>query len=369
MSGASALQTQVKKVSAPKAKRSLTSQVLVGVAVLFLTLFILLPVINVFAQAFSKGVAAYWHIFFPPPVDPAANLSFYEKHQILAATDQAQATWSAIRMSCTIAAIVVPLNILFGLAAAWAITKFRFRGRVLLLTLIDLPFSISPVIAGLIFVLWFGRSGILGDWGTNVTWPNPASLTWQGFSGHWWPLTFTDSFTGIIFTPLAMVIATAFITFPFVARSLIPLMDTQGSDEELAALSLGAGGWRTFWKVTVPNIRWGLLYGAILCTARAFGEFGAVSVVSGHIDSNDTIPLRVEKLWDGYNMQGAFAVSTLLALLAVVTLIIKAAVEFKTKQARAAATATVNEVKPDEHRSSPDQQELRLIPSAEGRKS
>ncbi|MDR3409281.1 MAG: ABC transporter permease subunit [Methylovirgula sp.] len=369
MSSASILQTAVKPAAAPKAKRSLVGRLLVAVAVLFLALFIVLPVANVFTQALANGFAAYWHVFFPPPPGPATHLTFFEKHRLLAATDQAERTWSAIRMSCGVAAIVVPLNIVFGLAAAWAITKFRFRGRVLLLSLIDLPFSISPVIAGLIFVLWFGRGGIFGDWGTNVTWPDPTSLTWQGFSGHWWPFTFANSYTGIIFTPLAIVIATAFVTFPFVARSLIPLMDTQGSDEELAALSLGASGWRTFWKVTVPNIRWGLLYGAILCTARTFGEFGAVSVVSGHIDSNDTIPLRVEKLWDGYNMQGAFAVSTLLALLAVVTLVIKAAVEFKTKQAEAAATAAsaVNEVKLDEHRSSSDQQELRLVPSAEGR--
>ena len=369
MSGASRLQTRAKLAAAPKARRGLVARVLVAVAVLFLTLFIVLPVANVFTQALSNGFAAYWHVFFPPAVDQAAHLSLYEKHRVLAATVQAERTWSAIRLSCIVAAVVVPLNIIFGLAAAWAITKFRFRGRVFLLTLIDLPFSISPVIAGLIFVLWFGRGGIFGDWGTNVTWPDPTSLTWQGFSGHWWPFTFANSYTGIIFTPLAIVIATAFVTFPFVARSLIPLMDTQGSDEELAALSLGAGGWRTFWKVTVPNIRWGLLYGAILCTARTFGEFGAVSVVSGHIDFNDTIPLRVEKLWDGYNMQAAFAVSTLLALLAVVTLVVKTAVEFKTKQTRAAATATANEVQPDEHRSSPDQQELWFVPSAEGRKS
>jgi sulfate/thiosulfate transport system permease protein len=349
MSVAPILQTQINTISAPKAKRAPVRRVLVGVAVLFLTLFIVLPVANVFSQALSNGFAAYWHIFFPPAVDAAGPLSFYQKHRLLAATDQAKATWNAIRLSCGIALIVVPLNIVFGLGAAWAISKFRFRGRVFLLTLIDLPFSISPVIAGLIFVLWFGRGGILGDWGTNVTWPNPTSLAWQGFSSHWWPLTFTDTYTGIIFTPLAIVISTAFVTFPFVARALIPLMDTQGSDEELAALSLGANGWRTFRQVTLPNIKWGLLYGAILCTARTFGEFGAVSVVSGHIDANDTIPLRVEKLWDGYNMQGAFSVATLLALLAVATLVIKGAVEYKTKQAGAAATATVNEGQPDEH--------------------
>lgn len=366
MSGAPAPQTHI-VAAAPKAKRSLTGRVLVAIAVLFMILFIVLPVANVFTQALSNGLAAYWHVFFPAPVDHAAHLTILEKHKELAAVRQAADTWSAIRMSCGVAAIVVPLNIIFGIAAAWAITKFRFRGRILLLTLIDLPFSISPVIAGLVFVLLFGRGGIAGDWATNVTWPDPTSLTWQGFSGHWWPFAFTNTYTGIIFTPIAIVLATTFVTFPFVARSLIPLMDAQGSDEELAALSLGAGGWRTFWTVTLPNIRWGLLYGAILCTARTFGEFGAVSVVSGHIDSNDTIPLRVEKLWDGYDMQAAFSVSTLLALLAVVTLIIKAAVEFKTKHAETAATA-VQEVKPDEHRSTPDQQDLRLVPSAEGRK-
>ncbi len=337
--------TPAAPVAAHKAKRSAVGRLLVGAAVVFLALFIVLPVANVFTQAISNGLAAYWHVFFPPPVDATAHLTALQRHRQVAAIDQARLNWNSIRMSCGIAGIVVPVNMIFGLAAAWAITKFRFRGRVVLLTLIDLPFSISPVIAGLIFVLLFGRGGIFGDWGTNVTWPDPTSLTWQGFSGHWWPFGFSNSFTGIIFTPLAMVIATAFITFPFVARSLIPLMDTQGSDEELAALSLGAGGWRTFSTVTLPNIRWALLYGAILCTARAFGEFGAVSVVSGHIDTNDTIPLRVEKLWDGYNMQGAFSVATLLALLAVATLVIKATVEFKTKHAEVATTAA-KEVKP-----------------------
>ncbi|MEJ0052815.1 MAG: ABC transporter permease subunit [Methylovirgula sp.] len=367
MSGAPILQTHTAPARSNKAERSVTGRVLVTAAVLFLTLFIVLPVTNVFTQALSNGVAAYWHVFFPPAVDPAAHLTIFQRHRQVAAVRQAADTWNAIRLSCGVAAIVVPLNIIFGIAAAWAITKFRFRGRLLLLTLIDLPFSISPVIAGLVFVLLFGRGGVVGDWATNVTWPDPTSLTWQGFSGHWWPFAFANTYTGIIFTPVAIVLATSFVTFPFVARSLIPLMDAQGSDEELAALSLGASGWRTFWTVTLPNIRWGLLYGAILCTARAFGEFGAVSVVSGHIDSNDTIPLRVEKLWDGYDMQGAFAVSTLLALLAVVTLIIKAAVEIRTKHTETAAAA-VHEVKPDEYRSPPDQQDLRLVPSAEGRK-
>ncbi|MCL2384881.1 MAG: ABC transporter permease subunit, partial [Alphaproteobacteria bacterium] len=209
----------------------------------------------------------------------------------------------------------------------WAVTKFRFRGRTLLISLIDLPFSVSPVIAGLIYVLLLGRNGVFGDWATTLTWPDPFSLQWRGFSESWWPVTFTNSYTGIIFTPLAIVLASIFVTFPFVARSLITLMETQGSDEEVAALSLGASGWRTFWKITLPNVKWGLLYGVILSTARAFGEFGAVSVVSGHIDSNDTMPLRIEKLWNEYNNQAAFSVASLLALLAVVTLIVQLVVD------------------------------------------
>jgi sulfate transport system permease protein len=232
-----------------------------------------------------------------------------------------------------IAAVVVPLNIVFGLAAAWSVTKFRFKGRSLLITLIDLPFSVSPVIAGLIFVLLLGRSGVFGPWASNLTWPDPFSLHWRGFAQEWWPFAFTQSFTGIIFTPLAIALASIFVTFPFVARSLIPLMDSQGSDEEVAALSLGASGWRTFRTVTLPNVKWALLYGVILCTARVFGEFGAVSVVSGHTDANDTMPLRIEKLWNEYNNQAAFTVASLLALLAVVTLVVQVLVERKTGKA------------------------------------
>jgi sulfate transport system permease protein len=344
---------QAAAVISHRAKRSPVGRLLVGVTVLFLTLFVVLPIANVFTQALSNGLAAYWHVFFPRPLDPDAHLTIFENHRQLMTTRQAEETWHAITMSCWVVAIVVPLNIVFGVAAAWAITKFRFRGRVFLLTVIDLPFSISPVIAGLMFVLLFGRGGIAGDWATNVIWPDPTSLTWRGFSAQWWPFAFSDSFVGIIFTPAAIVLATAFVTFPFVLRSLVPLMDSQGADEELASLSLGACGWRTFWHVTLPNIRWGLLYGAILCTARAFGEFGAVSVVSGHIDANDTIPLRVEKLWDGYDMQAAFSVSTLLALLAVVTLIIKAAVEMKARNTKAVATAAP-EVPSNEYRSTRD---------------
>ena len=187
----------------------------------------------------------------------------------------------------------------------------------------------SPVVAGLVFVLLLGRNGIFGDWATKIEWPDPFSLHWAGFGESYWPWTFTETHTGVIFTPLAIVIATIFVTFPFVARSLAPLMESQGSDEELAALTLGASGWRTFFKITLPNVKWALLYGVILTMARSFGEFGAVSVVSGHIDSNDTMPLRIEKLWNEYNTQAAFAVSSVLALLALVTLIAKTAIEWK----------------------------------------
>ena len=262
----------------------------------------------------------------------ARQLSPTERRKLATERAQVEKTWSSIRLTLGIGAIVVPLNIVFGLAAAWSITKFRFKGRSLLMALIDLPFSVSPVIAGLIFVLLLGRNGVLGAWAPNWTWPDIFSLHWRGFAQDWWPLEFARSFTGIIFTPVAIALASIFVTFPFVARSLIPLMETQGSDEEVAALSLGASGWRTFWKVTLPNVKWALLYGVILCTARAFGEFGAVSVVSGHIDSNDTMPLRIEKLWNEYNNQAAFSVASLLALLAVVTLIVQTIVERQTSK-------------------------------------
>jgi sulfate transport system permease protein len=225
--------------------------------------------------------------------------------------------------------VVLPLNIIFGLAAAWATTKFNFRGRALLTALIDLPFSVSPVVAGLVFVLLLGRNGILGPWATQFVWPDPFSLHWVGFESGFWPFAFATTHSGVIFTPLAIVLATIFVTFPFVARSLTPLMENQGTDEELAALSLGASGWRTFFKITLPNVKWALLYGVILCLARAFGEFGAVSVVSGHIDVNDTMPLRIEKLWNEYNNQAAFTVASVLAFVAVITLVAKSVVEWK----------------------------------------
>jgi sulfate/thiosulfate transport system permease protein len=308
----------------------LVRRIIIATTIAFLTLFIVLPVVNVFAQAFSKGIDAYVGVFHVTSPPEGSQISPAERRKLAAERSQAEKTWISIRLTTGVAAVVVPLNLIFGLAAAWSVTKFRFKGRSLLIALIDLPFSVSPVIAGLIFVLLLGRNGVLGPWVTNWTWPDPFSLHWRGFAQDWWPFEFANSYTGIIFTPVAITLASIFVTFPFVARSLIPLMETQGSDEEVAALSLGASGWRTFWKVTLPNVKWALLYGVILCTARAFGEFGAVSVVSGHIDSNDTMPLRIEKLWNEYNNQAAFTVSSLLTLLAVVTLIVQAIVERQT---------------------------------------
>lgn len=310
-------------------------RVMVATTVIFLTLFIVIPVVNVFAQALSKGVDAYVRVLHVANPPEGARLSPAERRKFAAERGQAEKTWSSIRLTAAIAAIVVPLNIVFGLAAAWSVTKFRFKGRAFLIALIDLPFSVSPVIAGLVFVLLLGRGGVFGAWASSWTWPDPFSLHWRGFAQDWWPLAFTGSFTGIIFTPLAIVLASIFVTFPFVARSLIPLMEAQGSDEEVAALSLGASGWHTFRKVTLPNVKWALLYGVILCTARVFGEFGAVSVVSGHIDSNDTMPLRIEKLWNEYNNQAAFSVASLLAFLAIVTLIVQTIVERQTGKSEA----------------------------------
>jgi sulfate transport system permease protein len=260
---------------------------LVGIAVLYLVLFLLLPLITVFVQAFAKGVGAYW--------------------QALSDGD----ALSAMRLTLTVAAISVPLNTVFGTAAAWAISKYEFRGKGLLLTLIDLPFAVSPVISGLIFVLVFGARGWLGDW-----------LSAHDFR--------------VIFALPGMVLATTFITFPFIARELIPLMQAQGRDDEEAALSLGAGGWRIFRVVTLPNVRWGMLYGILLCNARAMGEFGAVSVVSGHIRGvTNTLPLHVEILYNEYNFAGAFATASVLAMLALVTLGLKALLEQRHPELRA----------------------------------
>jgi len=322
---------------------------LTTLAVLFLIAFIVIPAVNVFAQALKHGWHAYVAVLHPPEVDQsgvdqlkarlkAPGVNFRERREInkqlgdiLNPIERAKKNWSAIRLTTVVAAVVVPLNVVFGIAAAWAIAKFRFRGRSLLLTLIDLPFSVSPVVAGLLFVLLFGRVGVFGKWAMDFTWPDPSSIHWRGFTSHWFPIEFTDHFTGVIFTPLAIVLASIFVTFPFVARSLIPLMVAQGTDEEMAALTLGAGGWQTFWRVTLPNIKWGLLYGVVLCTARAIGEFGAVSVVSGHVDANDTMPLRVEKLWENADSQAAFTVASLLASVALVTLVLKSVLDFKTR--------------------------------------
>jgi sulfate transport system permease protein len=259
----------------------LAKAVLIGIALTFCVVFLLLPLLNVFVQAFSKGWAVYWQALTHPD------------------------SWAAMRLTLLVAAITVPLNVLFGLAAAWAIAKFEFRGKSLLITLIDLPFSVSPVVAGLMFVVLFGLQGFFGNW-------------------------LADHNIRIIFAVPGIVLATVFITFPFVARELVPIMQATGSEQEQAALTLGANGWQTFWHVTLPSVKWGLIYGIILCNARAMGEFGAVSVVSGHITGQtDTMPLRVEKLYNEYQGPAAFAVASLLALLALVTLGVKTFLEWK----------------------------------------
>ncbi len=252
---------------------------LVGAALLFVGLIVLLPLLTVLTQAFSKG----WEAYLAALRDPDAM--------------------SALRLTLTTALIAVPLNSVFGVAAAWAITKFRFRGKNVLVTLVDLPFAVSPVISGLIYVLLFGAQGLIGPW-------------------------LAEHDIKIIFATPGIVLATMFVTFPFVARELIPLMESQGSQDEEAAVILGARGWRIFRKVTLPNIKWGLLYGMILCNARAMGEFGAVSVVSGHIrGETNTLPLHIEILYNEYQFTSAFAVASLLMLLAVATLVAKSIVE------------------------------------------
>jgi sulfate transport system permease protein len=262
---------------------------LLGLAFAFLGLFLVVPLLSVFTQALAKGVPAY-----------------------LAALREPDAG-AALRLTLLVAAVAVPLNLVFGLAASWAITKFDFPGKNLLITLIDLPFAVSPVIAGLIFVLLFGARGLFGPW----------------LQAH-------D--VKIIFAVPGILLATIFVTFPFVARELIPLMQAQGADEEQAAMILGASGWQMFWRVSLPNVKWGLLYGVILCNARAMGEFGAVSVVSGHIRGlTNTLPLHVEVLYNEYEFVAAFATASLLTLLALVTLILKSLVEWLSARQRDAA--------------------------------
>ncbi len=261
--------------------------IVLTVSLVFFVVFLLLPLLVVFAEAFRKG----WHTYIGALVEPDAV--------------------SAMLLTLTAAAISVPLNLVFGVAAAWAVTKFDFRGKQLLVTLIDLPFSVSPVVAGLIYVLMFGAQGWFGPY----------------LQAH-------D--IKIIFAVPGIVLATVFVTFPFVARELIPLMEAQGREEEEAATVLGASGWQTLWRVTLPNVKWGLLYGVILCNARAFGEFGAVSVVSGHIrGQTNTLPLHVEILYNEYQFAAAFAVASLLALLALVTLAIKSFIEWRASAALA----------------------------------
>ncbi|MGV1870541.1 sulfate ABC transporter permease subunit CysW [Agrobacterium rosae] len=255
--------------------------ILIGLAFLFLALFLVLPLVAVFVEAFRKGGEYFWESIIEPDA------------------------LSAIRLTLLVAAISVPLNVVFGVAAAWAIAKFEFKGKAFLITLIDLPFSISPVISGLVYVILFSSHSVLGPF-----------LKSYGIE--------------ILFAVPGIVLATIFVTFPFVARELIPLMQDQGTGDEEAAISLGASGWQTFWFVTLPNIKWGLLYGVLLCNARAMGEFGAVSVVSGHIrGETNTMPLHVEILYNEYNIGAAFAVATLLAGLALVTLVLKTILEIR----------------------------------------
>ncbi|PGU80119.1 sulfate ABC transporter permease subunit CysW [Bacillus cereus] len=270
----------VKSVSAKKESK-LVPGILITITVLFLSLFLLLPLITIFLKAFERGMDVY----------------------IAAITDQE--AFSAIRLTLLVTLIVVPLNTVFGIAAAWLITKFQFKGKQVLLSLIELPFAVSPVIAGLVFVLLFTPRGALGEW-----------LLEHGVK--------------LIFSVPGIIIATIFVTFPFVARELIPVMQAQGKSEEEAALSLGASGWKMFWRVTLPNIKWGLLYGMILCNARAIGEFGAVSVVSGHVRGiTNTMPLHIEILYNEYQFSAAFSVATLMSLIAVFTLVIKNWIEWR----------------------------------------
>lgn len=281
---------------------------LTALALGFMALFLVLPLVTVFIEALSKGWDAYGAALMEPDA------------------------WAAMRLTLLTAAIAVPVNLVFGVAAAWCIAKFEFRGKSFLTTLIDLPFSVSPVVAGLIYVLVFGAQGWFGPW-------------------------LAEHNIKIMFAVPGIILATIFVTFPFIARELIPLMQAQGTDEEQAAQVLGANGWQTFWYVTLPNIKWGLIYGVILCNARAMGEFGAVSVVSGHIrGQTNTMPLHVEILYNEYQGQAAFAVASLLALLAIVTLAVKSLVEWQHARSLRATTELPPEPIAFNQPSSPDSQ-------------
>lgn len=281
--------TAISSARAPIPKQTTTEPalirwLLIAGALVFLALFLFVPLAVVFAEGLAKGLGTYLEALAEPDA------------------------WAAIQLTLLAAGIAVPLNLVFGLAASWTIAKFEFVGKNFLISLIDLPFAVSPVISGLVYVLLFGAQSYLGPW-------------------------LIDHNIRIIFAVPGIVLATVFVTFPFVARELIPVMQEQGIEEEETALSLGANGWQTFWMVTLPNVKWGLLYGVILCNARAMGEFGAVSVVSGHIRGlTNTVPLHIEILYNEYNYVGAFAVASLLALLALVTLAAKTLVEWKTGQ-------------------------------------
>jgi sulfate transport system permease protein len=265
----------------PTTERRWVKWLLIAIAVIFMLLVLVLPLVLVFAEAFKKGAEVYFEAF----ADKGAQAS--------------------IQLTLLVAAIAVPLNLVFGVAAAWCVAKYEFKGKAFLTTLIDLPFSISPVVSGMVYVLLFGAQGLLG----------PVLKMYH---------------IEIIFAVPGIVLATIFVTFPFIARELIPLMQDQGNTDEEAAISLGATGWQTFWRVTLPNIKWGLLYGVLLCNARAMGEFGAVSVVSGHIrGKTTTMPLDIEILYNEYNFTAAFAIASLLAMLALVTLVFKTILEFR----------------------------------------
>ncbi len=276
--------SEVRLISSPTAEPLWVRVLLMGITFSFLALFLVLPLVVIFAEALSEGLQVYFHSMEDPD------------------------TLSAIGLTLLTAAVSLPLSTLFGVAAAWAIGKFQFRGKNLLVTLIDLPFTVSPVVVGLIFVMLFGREGWLGPW-------------------------LAEHHIRIIYAVPGVILVTLFVTFPFVARELIPLMESQGTEEEEAACVLGANGWQTFWHVTLPNIKWGLLYGVILCNARAMGEFGAVSVVSGQIrGETNTMPLCVEALYNDYNFVAAFSVASLLAILALVTLILQSVIQWKAKR-------------------------------------
>ena len=283
---------------------------LIGISLVFLFLFLVLPLAAVFAEALRKGFDAYWEALKEPDA------------------------WSAIRLTLITALIAVPLNLVFGVAAAWCIAKYEFKGKSVLTTLVDLPFSVSPVVAGLVYVLMFGAQGWFGPW-------------------------LQEHDVKVIFAVPGIVLATIFVTFPFIARELIPLMQAQGNEEEQAAIVLGATGWQTFWYVTLPNIKWGLIYGVILCNARAMGEFGAVSVVSGHIrGQTNTMPSHVEILYNEYQSVAAFAVASLLALLALVTLVIKSVVEWRHER----EMKVIRDLPPENVKAAPLDLSLKAVP-------